>query len=281
MSELSEHGFDGAILLGRGGYSSAPEAQLRAMVEAVQTQQILPHVTRAFVDQGAPRLPAALDALVAAGARSIVVLPVFVPSDRNLQRWLVKVIARWHADRSHALAEELQGERIAVHMAEALGDHAVLGDAVVRALENVRVEHADIAADPPKEWARDPDGWSEIPAHSRHILFCRGPRCTSRGADDLYRDFLMSARSAREAFEGVESVATGCLFPCNLGPLMVVYPEGAWYGHLDAARIQHIVKEHLGNGRIVEECVVGRPIDEANHKHNEQHGDKDDGIPND
>lgn len=266
MNGHSGINFDAVILLGRGGYSSAPEEQLRAMVDAVRAQMPIPYVAHAFVDQGAPRLPAALDAIALAGAQSILVMSVFVPSDRNLQRWLAKVIARWHAERVGSPANVA----VTVHMADALGDHATLGDAVVGALSNVQVEHANIAANPPKDWERDPDGWSELPEHSRHILFCRGPRCTSRGADDLYRELLMCARSDREAFEGVESVSTGCLFPCNLGPLMVVYPEGVWYGRLDTERIQRIVKEHFAGGQVVEDFVVGRPISEANSRGNKQ-----------
>jgi (2Fe-2S) ferredoxin len=51
----------------------------------------------------------------------------------------------------------------------------------------------------------------------------------------------------------VHAAQTGCLSPCNLGPTMVVYPEGIWYCELSAAAIDRIVDEHFVGGRVVEE----------------------------
>ena len=46
---------------------------------------------------------------------------------------------------------------------------------------------------------------------------------------------------------------TGCLYPCNLGPMMVVYPDGVWYGGLTADAIDQIVEEHFVGGQPVKE----------------------------
>ena len=45
---------------------------------------------------------------------------------------------------------------------------------------------------------------------------------------------------------------TGCLGPCAVGPVAVVYPEGTFYQNLTAKDAAQIVKEHLAGGRIVE-----------------------------
>jgi (2Fe-2S) ferredoxin len=47
-----------------------------------------------------------------------------------------------------------------------------------------------------------------------------------------------------------------CLFPCNLGPVMVVHPDGAWYGGLTRERLDQIVSEHLLLDRSVQEAIV-------------------------
>ena len=49
----------------------------------------------------------------------------------------------------------------------------------------------------------------------------------------------------------VLAARTGCLYPCNLGPVMVVYPEGTWYCGLDEDTVSRIVDRHFLNGEPV------------------------------
>jgi (2Fe-2S) ferredoxin len=44
----------------------------------------------------------------------------------------------------------------------------------------------------------------------------------------------------------------GCLDQCEHGPVMVVYPEAVWYGHVQPEDAEEIVNEHLVGGRPVE-----------------------------
>ena len=48
----------------------------------------------------------------------------------------------------------------------------------------------------------------------------------------------------------------GCLDRCELGPTMVIYPEGVWYTYVDQSDIDEIVEEHLKNGRVVERLKI-------------------------
>ena len=48
----------------------------------------------------------------------------------------------------------------------------------------------------------------------------------------------------------------GCLDRCELGPVLVVYPEGVWYTYVDKADIDEIIAEHIQNGRVVERLRV-------------------------
>ena len=47
-----------------------------------------------------------------------------------------------------------------------------------------------------------------------------------------------------------------CLRICKGGPWLVVYPDGIWYGQLDASRLQRILKEHIEGGRPVHEWIA-------------------------
>lgn len=239
------------ILLGRGGYSRGPQDQLTAQVQSLQNALPDIQVAGAFVDQDEPSLPTALQRCTAAGARQITVLPVFLPADHNLQRWLSKVIMRWHQ-----AWVATAGEPVTVCLAESLGDHPALYNAVLAAVQQVQPYLRDVTATPPENWENDPEGWSKLPAHSHHVFFCRGPRCTVAGADRLstyLRDALKVNRLIGD--DRVLVAQSGCLYPCNHGPLMVVYPAGIWYGNLDEATIDRIVQEHFGAGEVVEEYV--------------------------
>ena len=48
----------------------------------------------------------------------------------------------------------------------------------------------------------------------------------------------------------------GCLERCELGPALVVYPEGIWYTYVDESDIDEIVDSHLVNGKIVERLKI-------------------------
>jgi (2Fe-2S) ferredoxin len=48
----------------------------------------------------------------------------------------------------------------------------------------------------------------------------------------------------------------GCLDRCELGPVLVVYPEETWYTYVDREDIDEIISEHLQQGRVVERLKI-------------------------
>jgi (2Fe-2S) ferredoxin len=52
------------------------------------------------------------------------------------------------------------------------------------------------------------------------------------------------------------SVVKSCLGPCELGPTMVVYPDNAWYNHLDAEKAVKIFDSHVSEGKPAEEFLA-------------------------
>lgn len=241
------------ILLSRGGYSQAPSRQLRTLTATVQLAYPDRLVIGAMVDKGSPSLPQALQQCAEAGATKILIQPIFMPGDDNLERWLGKVVMRWHSQWS--------GEAVELCLAESLGDQAAFQDGVVEAIRAVQPEIQNVLATPPKNWQTDPAGWSKIPNYAYHVLLCQGPRCTALGAGRLPRCLSEQLKQNKlTAPNRVLVVQTGCLYPCNLGPMMVVYPDGVWYGHLTPHAIDQIVTTHFAKGDPVAEyvCYTGR-----------------------
>ncbi|MFN9986857.1 MAG: (2Fe-2S) ferredoxin domain-containing protein, partial [Pirellula sp.] len=50
----------------------------------------------------------------------------------------------------------------------------------------------------------------------------------------------------------------GCLRVCQGGPILVVYPEGYWYGGMTEDRIERFVEEQLVQGKPIHEWIFAK-----------------------
>ena len=73
-----------------------------------------------------------------------------------------------------------------------------------------------------------------------HILVCGGTGCTSSGSQKII-DALNAELAKNNLQDEVKVVMTGCFGLCALGPIMIVYPEGAFYSRVEADMIPEIV----------------------------------------
>ncbi len=104
------------------------------------------------------------------------------------------------------------------------------------------------------------DAPSQAP-YARHVFICNGQYCDpQRQSAGLYRALSrqLGELGQYDNPERVKRSITSCLGVCWGGPLMVVYPEGIWYHHVDEAALARIVEEHLRNGQPVEEYIFHR-----------------------
>ena len=247
MVERAEEtgGVDAVLLLGRSGHQGTAGEGMEFLAEAVRATGRYLTVRTAIAERGLASLPEELEVCAQAGAHKILVIPVFFGRDRSLIHWLSKAAYRWSRTRGE------QGPEMV--FTGAIGEHPVLGEAVVRAVAEAEGEASVGVGD--FESLEDPAAWSVIPPQERHVLACMGPRCTSRGAGGLYVHLFkrLHKRGLLRGRSGVHAAQTGCLSPCNLGPTMIAYPEGVWYCGLTAEAIDRIVDEHFVGGRVVEE----------------------------
>lgn len=86
------------------------------------------------------------------------------------------------------------------------------------------------------------------------ILLCGGTGCTSSGSATLVKEFKKELIK-HELMDEVELVVTGCFGLCELGPVVIVYPEGTFYSRVEPSDIPELVEEHLVKGRPLERLI--------------------------
>ncbi|MBO5364638.1 MAG: NAD(P)H-dependent oxidoreductase subunit E, partial [Clostridia bacterium] len=95
-----------------------------------------------------------------------------------------------------------------------------------------------------------------------HVLVCGGTGCTSSGSEQIIKE--MEAQLKANGLEKeIKVVKTGCFGLCALGPIMIVYPEGAFYSRVEVSDVKEIVEEHLLKGRIVKRLLYDETIQEG------------------
>jgi len=88
-----------------------------------------------------------------------------------------------------------------------------------------------------------------------HVLVCGGTGCTSSGSGELIERFGKDL-AEKGLDKEVKVVRTGCFGLCEAGPIVIVYPEGAFYSRVKLEDVDEIVEEHLLKGRIVERLIL-------------------------
>lgn len=86
------------------------------------------------------------------------------------------------------------------------------------------------------------------------VLVCGGTGCTSNHSGELIVEFE-SLIKQNNLQNDVQVVRTGCFGLCAAGPVVIVYPEGAFYCHVQVEDVKEIVEEHLIKGRIVKRLL--------------------------
>lgn len=95
-----------------------------------------------------------------------------------------------------------------------------------------------------------------------HVFCCTNQRpgghprgsCAGRGSAKL-RDY-MKARAKELGLESTRINSAGCLDRCELGPAVVVYPDGVWYRMESTGDVDAILEQHLRDGRPVQHLML-------------------------
>lgn len=112
------------------------------------------------------------------------------------------------------------------------------------------------------------DSGDPAPYYRCHVFCCMNERppghergcCKDKGAVRL-RNYL-KARAKELGLDDVRINQAGCLDRCELGPTLVIYPEGVWYHYRSIEDAEEILQTHLVKGGRVRRLML-HPDDEA------------------
>ena len=98
--------------------------------------------------------------------------------------------------------------------------------------------------------------------YRKHVFMCTNEReeghprgcCKEKGSEDV-RNY-MKAKAKSLGLKDVRINASGCLDRCELGPSVVVYPEGVWYTSTSFEDADEILQKHLVEGGRAERLLM-------------------------
>ena len=97
----------------------------------------------------------------------------------------------------------------------------------------------------------------------KHVFVCQGEACTRNGSaavkarlvEELQARGLLRKRSLKGDFMCTDCSSVGF---CEIGPAVLVYPDGVWYAHVQPEDVPEIIESHLVGGRPVERLIKNR-----------------------
>ena len=125
-------------------------------------------------------------------------------------------------------------------------------------LNKIKKEHEQIVQ-VRKLVAAEGEKLAKKTGYRKQVLVCGGTGCTSSGSKKVI-DALEKALKANGLEKEILVVRTGCFGLCSLGPIMIVYPEGAFYSQATPEGVERIVKEHLKEGKVVKELLYQETV---------------------
>jgi (2Fe-2S) ferredoxin len=198
----------------------------------------VPRAIVAFSEQGSPSLRDVVEELVAERCEHVTIVTMQLPFEASFQAWLTRSLARWRANDARPWP--------LIALTPLLPDE----DSAARALA------ASLACEPPPltlERTKTAVEGSLVPAARRRVLVCMGGPCNVAGAEVVWGHLRneQDRLSLRMTGDGCMSAKSSCLGPCNLAPVVQVWPEGTYYGGVDETGIDRIIAAHLLSGEPV------------------------------
>ena len=97
------------------------------------------------------------------------------------------------------------------------------------------------------------------------IVVCGVTGCMSSHSKEIKEEFERVLKEL-ELDKEVTVFQSGCFGLCEKGPVVIVYPDETFYGHMTVADVEPLCKEHILKGRIYEKRVYKEATPEEKAK---------------
>ncbi|MBU2598206.1 MAG: NAD(P)H-dependent oxidoreductase subunit E, partial [Actinobacteria bacterium] len=94
--------------------------------------------------------------------------------------------------------------------------------------------------------------------YEKTVLCCGGTGCIAGGSESIYLSFLNEIKR-RSLDKNFRISITGCHGLCEMGPIVVVQPEGILYCHTLIEDVPEIIDKTLIKSDLVEHLVYKNP----------------------
>ncbi len=98
---------------------------------------------------------------------------------------------------------------------------------------------------------------------THHLFVCGNQRpkghprgCCDTTGEDALRDRLKSEIRSRGLRATVRVNKAGCLDQCELGPVVVIYPQAIWYGGVGLDDVERIIDTSIQGDGVVEDLLI-------------------------
>ena len=130
----------------------------------------------------------------------------------------------------------------------------------VKELEKLSAEKADLIK-VRKIVREQAEALAKNTGYRKQVLVCGGTGCTSSHSQQVIEQLEASFKEL--GINDVLIVKTGCFGLCALGPIMIVYPEGAFYSQMTPEHAKTVAEKHLvKGGEAVKELLYGETVHE-------------------
>jgi len=125
-------------------------------------------------------------------------------------------------------------------------------------------------------------------AFTHHIFICCNRRepdhargCCDPDGSERLRSLFKCEVEKRGLNPLVRANRAGCLDQCELGPTVVIYPQGIWYGNVQPADVSRIVEQTIIAGQVLDDLLIAdeRLNCKANRRRADQLHDAASGEP--
>jgi (2Fe-2S) ferredoxin len=227
------------LLVARSAFAAAPHAEMRRIAAMAARMPGVAAALPCYSEQGQPSMRDALLSLRGGGHEAILIVPLVLPLEPGFLNWMTRSLKRWQSEHPGGWPPIRMSRDIA---------RSLHFEPLLRAL----LDGSSTEPAVPADGAPKPEG-SLVPPQKRRVLVCEGGACNAAGADAIWGHLrnLQVDRKLRVTGDGTMTAKATCLGPCNLAPVVQVFPEGTYYGGVTETAIDRIVEEHLLGGHTV------------------------------